>query len=120
MSAEPATANRVDRDLLTVESLYVVRVQDHVDGRIAGHDGSAYVSPPASRDSALELIGLLLGGDPAAGQRRRGMDAGRARRTAHDHARSHVRSHRLSTRPGAAARPTSSFIAGRPSPGGDA
>ena len=64
MPAERATANRVERDLHTVESLYIVRVQDHVDGRIAGHDGSAYVSPPASRDSALELIGLLLGGDP--------------------------------------------------------
>ena len=44
MPAERATANRVERDLHTVESLYIVRVEDHVD--------------------ALELIGLLLGGDP--------------------------------------------------------
>jgi hypothetical protein len=66
MSAERATASRVERDLHTVESLYIVRVQDHVDGRIAGHDGCAYVSPPASRDSALALVGLLLGGAPRA------------------------------------------------------
>ena len=41
-----------------------MRVQDRIDGRIAGHDGRVYVSPPASRDSALALVGLLLGGDP--------------------------------------------------------
>jgi uncharacterized protein (DUF58 family) len=58
MSAERATAD------LAAESLYVVRVQDRVDGRIAGHDGWAYVSPPASRDTALALVGLLLGADP--------------------------------------------------------
>jgi hypothetical protein len=39
-------------------------VQDSVDGSIAGHDGCAYASPPAPRDSALALVGLLLGGDP--------------------------------------------------------
>ena len=66
MSAERATASRVERDLRSAESLYVVRVHDHIDGRIAGHDGCAYVSPPASRDSALALVGLLLGGDPVA------------------------------------------------------
>ncbi len=43
-----------------------MRVQDHIDGRIAGHDGCAYASPPASRDSALALVGLLLGRDPHA------------------------------------------------------
>jgi hypothetical protein len=64
MSAERATASRVERNLRSIESLYVVRVQDHIDARIAGHDGWAYVSPPASRDSALALIGLLLGSDP--------------------------------------------------------
>jgi hypothetical protein len=63
MSAEPS-ANRDERDLRRVESLYVVRVQDHIEERIAGHDGCAYVSPPASRDSALTLVGLLLGGAP--------------------------------------------------------
>ena len=66
MSAERATASRVECDLRTAESLYVVRVQDHIDGRIAGHDGRAYASPPASRDSALTLVGLLLGSDPQA------------------------------------------------------
>ena len=64
MSAERAPASRAERDLRTAESLYVVRVQDHIDGRIAGHDGCAYVSPPASRESALALVGLLLGADP--------------------------------------------------------
>ena len=64
MSAERPTASRVERDLRIAESLYVVRVMDHIDGRIAGHDGRRYESPPASRDSALALIALLLGGDP--------------------------------------------------------
>jgi len=63
MSAEGATGGD-DRDPLAAASLYVVRVQDRIDGAIAGHDGCAYVSPPASRDSALALVGLLLGGDP--------------------------------------------------------
>ena len=63
MSAEPVTASRVERDPST-EPLYVVRVHDHIDGRLAGHDGCAYVSPPGSRDSALALVGLLLGRDP--------------------------------------------------------
>ena len=66
MSAERATAHHNERDLHTAESLYVVRVQDHIDGRIAGHDGCAYVSPPALRESALTLVGLLLGSDPQA------------------------------------------------------
>ena len=64
MSAERTIASRVERDLRTAESLYVVRVMDHIDGRIAGHDGSTYASPPAPRDSALALVGLLLGSDP--------------------------------------------------------
>jgi hypothetical protein len=41
-----------------------VRVQDRVDEQIAGRDGCAYASPPAPRDSALALVGLLLGADP--------------------------------------------------------
>jgi len=65
MSAERAPGGG-DRDPLAAESLYVVRVQDRIDGRIAGHDGCAYASPPAPRDSALALVGLLLGGDPRA------------------------------------------------------
>jgi hypothetical protein len=66
MSAERATARRAERDLRTAESLFVVRVQDHIDARIAGRDGRAYLSPPASRESALTLVGLLLGSDPQA------------------------------------------------------
>ena len=66
MSAERAPASRAERDLRTGESLYVVRVQDHIDGRLAGRDGCAYVSPPATRDSALALVELLLGTDPRA------------------------------------------------------
>ena len=64
MSAERATAGRGGQASLTEESLYVVRVDDYIDGRIAGHDGCVYVSPPASRDSALALVGLLLGSGP--------------------------------------------------------
>ena len=64
MSAERVTTNGDGRDQGTVEPLYVVRVDDHIDGRIAGHDGCAYVSPPASRESALALVGLLLGSGP--------------------------------------------------------
>ena len=60
MSADRVAPHRDDGEL------YVVRVQDHIDGRIAGHNGCAYASPPASRDSALALIGLLLGRDPYA------------------------------------------------------
>ena len=66
MSAERATVSRVERDLRSAESLYVVRVQDHIDARIAGRDGCAYVNLPASRESALALVGLLLGSDPQA------------------------------------------------------
>ena len=66
MSTEPATTHRAD------DELYVVHVHDRVDGRIAGHDGGTYSSPPASRASALALVGLLLGGEPipANGDRR--------------------------------------------------
>jgi hypothetical protein len=66
MSAERAIPDGDGRDQGTVEPLYVVRVDDHIDGRIAGHDGCAYVSPPASRESALALVGLLLGSGPRA------------------------------------------------------
>jgi hypothetical protein len=63
MSAERASASD-DHDPFVAASLYVVRVRDRVDGRIAGHDGSTYASPPATRGSALALVGLLLGSDP--------------------------------------------------------
>ena len=66
MSAEHATTNGDGRDQDTFGPLYVVRVDDHIDGRIAGHDGYAYVNPPAPRDSALALVRLLLGRDPRA------------------------------------------------------
>ena len=66
MSTERATTSGDGRDPRSVEPLFVVRVQDHIDGRLAGHDGHTYASPPASRDSALTLVGLLLGSDPQA------------------------------------------------------
>ena len=88
MSAEGATDG-------AAESSYVVRVQDRVDRRIAGHDGCAYASPPVPRDSALALVGLLLGADPAAvnggGTWTRAVPGGRA----HDHARISARPHPL-------------------------
>jgi hypothetical protein len=65
MSAERANGDD-NGDPLAAEALYVVRVQDRIDARIAGHDGCAYASPPASRDNALALVGLLLGGDARA------------------------------------------------------
>jgi hypothetical protein len=43
------------------EPLYVVRVHDSVDARIAGHSGYVYASPPAPRGSAVALVALLLG-----------------------------------------------------------
>jgi hypothetical protein len=64
MSAEWAAVGRDECDALAAESLYVVRVRDRIDERIAGHAGWSYASPPASRDSALSLVGLLLGADP--------------------------------------------------------
>jgi hypothetical protein len=64
MSAERATSVRADGDPRAAESLYIVRVQDRVDARIAGHEGCAYASPRMTRDGALALVGLLLGADP--------------------------------------------------------
>jgi hypothetical protein len=64
MSAERDTASHNGGDLRAGESFYVVRVEEHVDERIAGHDTCVYVSPPASRESALALVGLLLGSGP--------------------------------------------------------
>ena len=63
MSAERATASRVEGDPVT-EPLYVARVEEHIDERIAGHDTCVYVSPAASRESAMALVGLLLGTGP--------------------------------------------------------
>ena len=62
MSAErPGTAGARPDLAGGSESLYVVRVHDSVDARIAGHDGGEYTSPPAPQASALALVALLLG-----------------------------------------------------------
>jgi hypothetical protein len=66
MSAERTTASDDHDPLAVAEPLYVVRVHDRIDGRIAGHNGCAYASPPTARHSALALVGLLLGADPQA------------------------------------------------------
>ncbi len=63
-AARPALA-ATDTSATTREmspELWVVRVHDDVDARIAGHPGLAYASPPQVRDTALALISLLLGG----------------------------------------------------------
>lgn len=43
-------------------ALYVVRVVESVDERIAGHRSCAYASPAQSRNDAHTLVQLLLGG----------------------------------------------------------
>ncbi len=40
---------------------YVVRVEDHVAQRLAGHEGCRYVSPPQTRPHALALVRVLMG-----------------------------------------------------------
>jgi hypothetical protein len=47
-------------------ALYVVRVLESVDERIAGHGGRAYASPAQPLEDALALAGLLLDGAVAA------------------------------------------------------
>ena len=42
--------------------LVVIRVEDAIDSRLAGHVGRVYESPPQTREQALALIELLLGG----------------------------------------------------------
>jgi hypothetical protein len=41
--------------------LVVVRVEDAIDSRLAGHSGAVYESPPQTREQALALVELLLG-----------------------------------------------------------
>jgi hypothetical protein len=41
--------------------LVVVRVRDHINPALAGHDGCQYNSPPQSADQARSLVALLLG-----------------------------------------------------------
>ena len=47
-------------------ALYVVRVADVVDERIAGHGGGTYTSSAQPLRDALALAGLLLGGPVSA------------------------------------------------------
>ena len=56
--AGPAT----DAPAPVSERLWAVRVEDHIDPRIAGHSGGRYHSPPQPRADALTLIAMLLGG----------------------------------------------------------
>ena len=41
--------------------LVVVRVEDAIDSRLAGHVGGVYESPPQTHEQALALVALLLG-----------------------------------------------------------
>jgi len=45
-----------------VEALVVVRVEEAIDPALAGRQGAAYESPPQSREQAMALVRLLLGG----------------------------------------------------------
>jgi hypothetical protein len=41
--------------------LVVVRVRDHINPALAGHDGCQYTSPPQPAEQARSLVALLLG-----------------------------------------------------------
>lgn len=41
--------------------LVVVHVDDVIDARLSGHEGSTYQSPPQPREQALALVRVLLG-----------------------------------------------------------
>jgi hypothetical protein len=41
--------------------LVVVRVRDHINPALAGHDGCEYTSPPQPAEQARSLVALLLG-----------------------------------------------------------
>jgi len=43
------------------EPFYVVEVEDRRDAGLAGHGGTAYVSPAQPREQALALVRILLG-----------------------------------------------------------
>jgi hypothetical protein len=64
IAGRPVTTEAADPEQ-PLERRWVVVADDEVDPRIAGHAGVAYTSPPQTREDALALIALLLGG-PAA------------------------------------------------------
>lgn len=41
--------------------LFVVELREDITEALIGHDGLAYVSPPQTRQQALELVAVLLG-----------------------------------------------------------
>ena len=45
----------------TPDGLVVVRVRDHINPALAGHDGCQYTSPPQPAEQARSLLALLLG-----------------------------------------------------------
>jgi hypothetical protein len=45
----------------TPDGLVVVRVRDHINPALAGHDGCQYTSPPQPAEQARSLVALLLG-----------------------------------------------------------
>jgi len=47
---------------MTAEALYVVCVQEAINGELAGHCGGTYRRPPQPHADALALAALLLGG----------------------------------------------------------
>ena len=50
--------------------LVVVRVEDAIDSRLAGHVGGVCESPPQTQEQALALVALLLGGRADSGSSR--------------------------------------------------
>ena len=62
---EPAAAEPRDRDRRAAERSTSCGRRTRSTGGSPATTGCAYVSPPQSRDSALALVALLLGGDPA-------------------------------------------------------
>ena len=48
-------------DMPVDSPLVVVRVEDAIDSRLAGHAGGVYESPPQTHEQALALVALLLG-----------------------------------------------------------
>ena len=44
------------------ERLVVVRVEDAIEPKLTARDGASYESPPQTRERAMTLVRLLLGG----------------------------------------------------------
>jgi hypothetical protein len=44
------------------EPLVIVRVEDSIDPTLTGRIGGSYENPPQTREQAMELVRLLLGG----------------------------------------------------------